>query len=124
TSYLPLDQNGQPTLGTAGVAFPGNDWSSSPDGQGYLENIVNTPAELLAHLAALRQNHLRAVASLLEAIDKGNVEQYLTSRFKCPCNEGSNRRDRRDPESNNSGIGPQAHVRRHRDRGGQGRSSW
>jgi hypothetical protein len=32
----------------------------------------------------LRQQHLRAVANLINAIDKGNVELYLNIQFKCP----------------------------------------
>ena len=40
--------------------------------------------QLLSQLAALRQLHLQAVASLLKAIDKGNVGVYLNHQFKCP----------------------------------------
>jgi hypothetical protein len=39
---------------------------------------------LLSQLAALRQLHLQAVASLLSAIDKGKVDVYLNHQFKCP----------------------------------------
>jgi hypothetical protein len=39
---------------------------------------------LVTELAALRQQHLAAVASLLEAIEDGRVEQYLARRFTCP----------------------------------------
>jgi hypothetical protein len=112
-SYLPLGENGQPTTGTAGVAFPGNDWSSSPDGQDYLVNIVNAPAGVLAQLAMLRQKHLRAVAGLLEAIDNGDVERYLRGRFECPCTEQSHGRDRTEPEIKNPGTDSQSHPRRH-----------
>jgi hypothetical protein len=35
-------------------------------------------------LASLRRQHLQAVADLLEAIDKGKVDQYLNQQFSCP----------------------------------------
>jgi len=38
----------------------------------------------LTDLAALRQAHLRAVASLVAAISKGNVDDYLQNQFRCP----------------------------------------
>jgi hypothetical protein len=83
TTYSPLKINGMPTTATAGVAFPGNDWLAFPDGDGYLMNIGDSP-QLLSDLAALRLQHLSAVASLLTAIDTGNVEMYLSSQFTCP----------------------------------------
>jgi hypothetical protein len=82
-TYSPLKVNGQPTTATAGVAFPGNDWLAFPDGDGYLINIGDSP-QLLSELAVLRQQHLSAVASLLSAIDRGNIEAYLNSQFRCP----------------------------------------
>jgi hypothetical protein len=82
-TYSPLE-NGAPTTATAGAAFPGNDWITSPNGQGYLSNLINPSPQLLNELAALRQKHLRAVADLLEAIKDGNVWSYLGDRFKCP----------------------------------------
>jgi hypothetical protein len=83
TEYSPF-KNGQPATATAGVAFPGNDWIASPTGQGYLSNLVNPSPELLKTLAALRQKHLQAVTNLLNAIDKGNVRNYLSNQFRCP----------------------------------------
>jgi len=81
--YSPIADNGKPTTAKAGAAFPGNDWIAFPAGDGYLTNIPNSPP-LQSALAALRQQHLRAVASLINAIDKGNVGVYLNNQFKCP----------------------------------------
>jgi len=80
--YSPLD-HGQPSVGAAGAAFPGNDWSAYPAGDQYLVNLPNSP-RLLSQLAALRQTHLRAVYNLLAAIAKGDVDDYLHNRFRCP----------------------------------------
>lgn len=82
-SYSPLKNNGTPTTARAGVAFPGNDWLASPDGEQYLTN-VGTSAELRSELLTLRLRHLAAVDALLAAIDAGTVEDYLTSQFACP----------------------------------------
>jgi len=80
--YSPLD-HGQPSVATAGAAFPGNDWSAYPAGDQYLVNLPNSP-RLLSQLAALRHTHLRAVYNLLAAIAKGDVDDYLNHRFRCP----------------------------------------
>ena len=53
-----------------------------PDGDGYLVNIGGSP-HLLNALAALRQQHLAAVADLLRAIDRGKVDLYLNHQFRC-----------------------------------------
>jgi hypothetical protein len=82
-TYSPLDNHGNPTVATAGAAFPGNDWSSYPNGYQYLVNLPNSP-RLLNELAALRQTHLNAVWNLLAAIFAGDVEDFLTNRFHCP----------------------------------------
>lgn len=81
-SYSPLKNNGAPTTARAGVAFPGNDWLAFPDGDQYLAN-VGSSAQLLSELAALRQQHLAAVARLLEAIEGDRVEEYLATQFTC-----------------------------------------
>jgi hypothetical protein len=81
--YSPLE-NGTPTTATAGAAFPGNDWTSSPGGEGYLSNLVNPSPSLLKELAALRQKHLQAVRDLLQAINDRDVGRYLGDQFKCP----------------------------------------
>jgi hypothetical protein len=83
-TYSPLAKNGKPTTGTAGVAFPGNDWLAYPNGQGYLANLGNASTQLLNDLAALRQKHLQATTNLLNAINKGNVGVYLNNQFRCP----------------------------------------
>jgi hypothetical protein len=82
-SYSPPKNNGTPTTARAGVAFPGNDWLAFPNGDQYLANVRRS-AQLLSELAALRQRHLSAVASLLEAIEANRVEQYLATQFACP----------------------------------------
>ena len=83
TTYSPLE-NGTPTTATAGAAFPGNDWTSSPGGQGYLSNLLNPSPSLLNELATLRQKHLQAVKDLLQAIKDSNVGRYLSDQFECP----------------------------------------
>jgi len=83
-TYSPIANNGNPTTAKAGVAFPGNDWIAFPGGDGYLANLGNPSPQLLQDLAALRQQHLRAVMNLLAAIDKGNVGVYLKNQFRCP----------------------------------------
>jgi len=83
-NYSPLANNGNPATAKAGAAFPGNDWIAFPNGDEYLTNIPNASPELLRALATLRQQHLKAVTNLLNAIDKGNVAIYLNNQFKCP----------------------------------------
>ena len=82
-TYFPLKNNRTPTTARAGIAFPGNDWLAFPGGDQYLANIGATP-QLLNELAALRQQHLTAVANLLEAIADDRVERYLSRQFSCP----------------------------------------
>jgi hypothetical protein len=83
-TYVTLNNNGEPTTARAGIAFPGNDWIAFPQGSQYLTNLGNPSPQLLAELAALRQQHLQAVATLLQAIAKGKVAQYLDHQFSCP----------------------------------------
>jgi len=83
-TYFPLNNHGQPTTAKAGISFPGNDWIAFPNGDQYLAQLSNASPQLLSQLAALRQRHLQAVASLLNAIEKGKVTIYLTSQFRCP----------------------------------------
>jgi len=82
-TYFPLKSNGAPTTAKAGIAFPGNDWLASPNGDQYLVNVGGTP-QLLGELAALRQKHLRAVDDLLNAIERNRVDTYLDHGFRCP----------------------------------------
>jgi hypothetical protein len=83
-TYVTLNNHGEPTTAKAGIAFPGNDWIAFPDGDQYLTNLNDPSPQLLAALASLRQQHLQAVADLLNAIDKGKVAQYLNHQFRCP----------------------------------------
>src|SRR4030095_6555070 len=82
-SYIPLKNNEEPTTARAGIAFPGNDWVAFPDGEQYLENIGGTD-HLVSELSVLRQKHLAAVRSLLQAIAAHQVEAYLDHGFTCP----------------------------------------
>ncbi len=85
-TYVTLNRHGQPTTAKAGVAFPGNDWIAFPAGDEYLAIFANPSSSLLDALAALRQQHLRAVENLLNAIDNKNVkvDVYLKNQFQCP----------------------------------------
>ena len=82
-SYFPLKNNDAPTTARAGIAFPGNDWLAFPNGDQYLANIGGT-AQLVSELSLLRQKHLAAVGSLLQAIAANQVEAYLDHGFSCP----------------------------------------
>jgi hypothetical protein len=82
-TYVTLNNNGEPTTAKAGIAFPGNDWIAFPNGDQYLTNLPNPSPQLLLELAALRQQHLQAVADLLDAIASGRVDQYLNRRIRC-----------------------------------------
>ena len=82
-TYFPLKNNGTPTTARAGIAFPGNDWATAPEGDDYLANIGG-PSELRHALAALRAKHLTAVENLLAAINDDRVERYLDHQFRCP----------------------------------------
>ena len=82
-TYVTLNNNGQPTTAKAGISFPGNDWIAFPAGDQYLGKLGNPSPQLLSDLAALRQQHLQAVANLLNAIEKGKVNLYLNNQFRC-----------------------------------------
>jgi hypothetical protein len=83
TTYVTLNNNGQPTTAKAGIAFPGNDWIAFPNGDQYLAKLGNPSQQLLNELASLRQQHLQAVADLLDAIERGRVDIYLNHQFRC-----------------------------------------
>ena len=82
-TYVTLNNHGQPTTAKAGISFPGNDWIAFPAGDQYLAKLGNPSPQLLSDLAALRQQHLQAVANLLNAIEKGKVNLYLNNQFRC-----------------------------------------
>ncbi|MET0168458.1 MAG: hypothetical protein ABW318_26135 [Vicinamibacterales bacterium] len=83
-TYVTLNNNGRPTTAKAGIAFPGNDWLAFPGGDQYLLQLGEVPPELLSQLETLRLRHLRAVGSLLSAINQGAVRDYLDNQFTCP----------------------------------------
>jgi hypothetical protein len=82
-TYVTRTDDGRPTTATAGIAFPGNDWLAFPNGDQYLANLGTTSPQLLEALAALRQQHLRIVAELVDAIEAGHLPHYLGHRFSC-----------------------------------------
>jgi hypothetical protein len=82
-TYFPLNNNGQPTTAKAGISFPGNDWIAFPNGDQYLAQLSDASPQLVSQLAALRQQHLQAVANLLNAIERGKVTLYLNNQFRC-----------------------------------------
>ena len=82
--YFPLAKNGKPSVEKAGVAFPGNDWVASPNGEEYLANLGNPSPQLLSALEMLRQQQLQAARNLVTAINNGTVALYLSSQFHCP----------------------------------------
>lgn len=83
-TYVPLNNNGEPTTAKAGIAFPGNDWVAFPDGDQYLTNLNEPSAELLEALAALRQQHRLIAGDLVNAIERGKLSQYLNHpQFNC-----------------------------------------
>jgi hypothetical protein len=81
-TYFPLKNNGTPTTARAGIAFPGNDWLAFPLGDQYLANIPAS-TQLASELFTLQQQHLRAVAALLDAIEDNRVPLFLTTQFSC-----------------------------------------
>jgi hypothetical protein len=86
-SYVTLNNNGRPTTAKAGVSFPENDWIAFPNGDQYLSGLGTSSPKLLSDLAALRDLHVRAVRSLVGAIEAGNVSVYLNNQFQCPASE-------------------------------------
>lgn len=82
-TYVTLNNRGNPTTAKAGVAFPENDWIGFPNGDQYLSQAGTLSPQLLAALAAVRQQHLRVVSDLIRAIDRQDVSGYLQHQFKC-----------------------------------------
>ena len=69
--------------GASGRGVSGNDWIAFPNGDQYLANVDGS-ARLLSDLAALRQQHLNAVESLLQAIEgEEDIEEHVAT-FTCP----------------------------------------
>jgi hypothetical protein len=63
--YTPI-VDGEPSLFQGGAAFPGNDWTTSPRGQEYLDRI---PEESHKALGKIRDSHLRFTRDALREID-------------------------------------------------------
>jgi hypothetical protein len=83
-TYVTLNNNGEPSTAKAGIAFPENDWLAFPEGEQYLTSLGDPSQQLLNELAALRLQHLQAVAGLVDAIERGKIKQYLEHQFSCP----------------------------------------
>jgi len=66
--YTPI-VNGQPSLFQGGAAFPGNNWRTKPNGEGYLARI---PAQTHAALGQIRDFHLRVTRDVLKKLKQGN----------------------------------------------------
>ena len=66
--YTPI-VNGAPALFLGGAAFPGNDWTASPNGEEYLARI---PARSHSALARLRAAHLRFTQQALRILGHGD----------------------------------------------------
>lgn len=64
--YTPI-VNGEPSLFLGGAAFPGNDWTVSPNGEEYLARI---PAQSHRALARIRAFHLRVTRDVLRRLDR------------------------------------------------------
>ncbi len=64
--YTPV-VNRMPSLFTGGAAFPGNDWTASPNGEEYLSRI---PRQSHRGLARIRAFHLRATGEVLRRLDQ------------------------------------------------------
>jgi hypothetical protein len=79
--YTPI-VNGQPSLFQGGAAFPGNNWRTKPNGEGYLARI---PAQSHAALGKIRQFHLGATRDVLKRLEHGTDKQALqdVTQFKC-----------------------------------------
>jgi hypothetical protein len=68
-----------------GANLPGRqpEGSAFPGGDEYLSRLGTPSEELLTRLAALRRNHLAAVADLVKAIQSGRLSQYRGPQFRC-----------------------------------------
>jgi hypothetical protein len=71
--YTPI-VNGAPSLFQGGAAFPGNDWSVNPRGEGYLARI---PAQSHRALGRIRASHVRTTRDVLRMLRSGeNVVSF------------------------------------------------
>jgi hypothetical protein len=74
--YTPIVA-GVPSLFHGGAAFPGNDWTASPQGQEYLARI---PAAAHHALGRIRDFHLRVTRKVLRRIEDG---RHDVVEFSC-----------------------------------------
>ena len=83
--YTPI-VNGQPSLFQGGAAFPGNNWRTKPNGEGYLARI---PAQSHAALGQIRDFHLRVTRDVLKKLKEGDDHHdgdkavREVTQFKC-----------------------------------------
>jgi hypothetical protein len=78
--YTPIVA-GKPSLFVGGAAFPGNDWTVSPNGEEYLARI---PAASHRALARIRAFHLRATREVLRNLDRhGKHQDDDVASFEC-----------------------------------------
>jgi hypothetical protein len=83
--YTPI-VNGQPSLFQGGAAFPGNNWRTKPNGEGYLARI---PAQSHAALGQIRDFHLRVTREVLKKLKDDNDDHdgdkaiREVTQFKC-----------------------------------------
>jgi len=66
--YTPI-VGGAPSLFQGGAAFPGNDWTASPNGEEYLARI---PVASHSALARIRNSHLRFTRAALRRVHDGD----------------------------------------------------
>jgi hypothetical protein len=74
--YTPI-VGGVPSLFQGGAAFPGNDWTASPEGQEYLARI---PSAAHQTLGRIRDFHLRVTRKVLRRIEQG---KHDVVEFSC-----------------------------------------
>jgi hypothetical protein len=74
--YTPI-VGGVPSLFQGGAAFPGNDWTASPQGQEYLARI---PSAAHAALGRIRDFHLRVTRKVIRRIEEA---KHDVVEFSC-----------------------------------------
>ena len=79
--YTPI-VNGLPSLFQGGAAFPGNDWTVSPQGEDYLARI---PAASHSALAKIRAFHLQVTQEVLRKLRHGTDKRAIAdvTSFRC-----------------------------------------
>jgi hypothetical protein len=72
--YTPI-VNGQPSLFQGGAAFPGNDWTADPQGQGYLARIPRRSHKALGQIRQFHLRFTRAALALIAARNERDVSE-------------------------------------------------